>query len=158
MEPKRPCYRSRFTCKLCKQSLGYSAFCRHQDLPHIYCPGHISTIAPAKDDSFNSTFEFNNLETYDSPTNESVNDVLPDSLNDEHSSTSVSSPESESSSDDSGPEVWDKTDESGSDSDTEAKESSPFHQLTYFACLFLSFFQLCFHISDKALSLLLLPC
>ena len=97
----------------------------------MYCPGHISTTTPAKDDSFNSTFEFNNLETYDSPTNESVEDVLPDSLNDEHSSTSVSSSESESSSDDSGPEVWDKT---GSDSDTEVKQSSPSHQLTYFAC------------------------
>ena len=125
----------------------------------MYCSGHISIISSAQDDSFN--FEFDDLETNDSPPNESIKDVLPDSLNDEHSSTCTLLASSELESNDSGPGVWDETDESGSDSDMEAKESSPSHQLTYFACLFLSFFQLCFHISDKALSLLLsfsLPC
>ena len=78
-------------------------------------------------------------------------------LNDDHSSEP--SPESESESEsDSGPEVWPETEECSSDSDTEANaktQDPPNSQMIYFVCIFLSFFQLCFRISDKALSLLL---
>ena len=59
----------------------------------MYYFSHISTVSSAQDDSFNSTFEFDDLETNDSPPNESIKDVL---LNDEHStSTCTSSSSSE---------------------------------------------------------------
>ena len=157
MEPKRPCYRSRFICNLCKQSLGYSAFRRHQDLPHMYCQGYssINSTQGNASDSLSSTFEFDDLEDSDFPVHQPVNSILIENHNDEQSTISSSESESSSDNSDSGAEVWDETEECCSDSETETPQSPATSQLTYFVCLFLSFFQLCFRISDRALSLLL---
>ena len=121
MEPKQPCYRSRFTCNLCKQSLGYSAFCRHQDLPHMYCQGYssINSTQGNASDSLSSTFEFDDLEDSDFPVHQPVNSILIENHNDEQSTISSSESESSSDNSDSGAEVCDETEECCSDSETE---------------------------------------
>ena len=109
-------------------------------------------------ESSDSTFVFDEFVASAPPNDESVQIEAQDSLapSDEHSTVSMS--ESCSDTNDSGPEVWYETDEGSSESDNEAHkliEGTPVSHLTFFVCLFLSFFQLCFRISDRALSLLL---
>lgn len=89
------------------------------------------------------------------PNDEVVQIEAKDSLTPSNEHSTVSMSESSSNTNDSGPEVWDETDECSSQSDTEANkltEESSVLQLTLIVCLFLSFFQLCFCISDKALT------
>ena len=72
-----------------------------------------------------------------------------------HSSTESSLPsESLSSESDSAPEIWDEAESTSSESDCDSSDRER-TQLQYILCLFLSFFQLCFHISDRAISHLL---
>ena len=58
---KRSKRRTRYHCQYCQQSLGYSAFRRHKDLPSMYCPGVSSTRTnyeheSESSDSSDSTF------------------------------------------------------------------------------------------------------
>ena len=108
-------------------------------------------------ESLNSIFEFDDPECIDPPTHEPTSSSLHNILehsNDFQQSTS-SSLESESDINDSGLEVWEEIDDSSTDSEVETTDTLQDSQLMYFVSLFLSFFQLCFHVSDKALSLLL---
>ena len=155
MEPiKKPCRRTRFHCRLCQQTLGYSAFRRHQDLPHLYCPGYVSfmdsTQRDSDSDSSDSTLVFDIPSPTSSPANDSTDNQL--------KCNPVSSLDLALSSESSAPEVWDETDTSISETDTEFDEShqiAPVKQLHYIVCLFLAFFQLCFRVSDRALLQLL---
>ena len=148
---KKNCYRTRFTCKLCTQSLGYSAFRRHRELPRIYCPGyvynHTDVVTEESDsESLNSTFEFDDPDWIDPPTHDPASSPLHDIIehnNDFQQSTSSSS-ESESDINDSGLEVWDKMDDSSADSEVETIDTLQDSQLTYFVSPFLCFFPVVF--------------
>ena len=119
---------------------------------------HTDVVTKESDsESLNSTFEFDDPEWIDPPTHDPASSPLRDIIeqnNDFQQSTSSSS-ESESDINDSGLEVWDEIDDSSADSEVETTDTLQDSQLTYLVSLFLSFFQLCFHVSDKALSLLL---
>lgn len=160
MEPiKKPCRRTRLHCRLCQQTLGYSAFRRHQDLPHLYCPGYVSSMDSTQrdSDSSDSTFVFDIPSTTSSPSNDSTDSQLECNLVSPLDQALSSDSESQSSYD-SAPEVWDETETSISETDTDSEEShqtAPVKQLHYIVCLFLAFFQLCFRVSDRALSHLL---
>ena len=115
---------------------------------HIYCPACKEENDTSSSES-DSTFDFS--ERLDSPKDmplATANSCLADNIH--------SSPESSSSSlsgeSDSAPEIWDDAESTSSESDTDSSEHK---QLQYILCLFLSFFQLCFHVSDRAISHLL---
>ena len=120
MESKRPCYRSRFICNICKQSLGYSAFRRHQDLPHLYCPGYTclhNDENGSDSDSSRSIFDINSppYASYSVDGNCTLQ-----SCRNEKCETTSSESESESDSiNNSGPEVWDDSDDFSSESEAE---------------------------------------
>ena len=138
MESKRPCYRSRFTCKLCKQSLGYSAFRLHQDIPRLCCTSLTNSTQENASDSLNSIFEFDDLEDCGFPVHEPVNIALQDN----NSTSSSSESRSSLSINDSGAEVSDETEECNSDSETEATQSPQTSDLTDFVVSFFVFFPL----------------
>ena len=140
--------RTRLVCSHCNQSLAYTAYCRHQQLPHMYCPARKEGNDTSSSES-DSTFDFS--ERLDSPKDMSFATANSCLIDDIHSS-----PESSSSSlsgeSDSAPQIWDEAESTSSESDTDSSEHT---QLQYIVCLFLSFFQLCFHVSDRAISHLL---
>ena len=111
MEPViKPCRHTGFHCRLCQQTLRYSVFRRHQDLPHLYCPrpGYVSSMDSTQRDSDSYTLVFDILSTISSPANDSTDNQL--KCNPVSSLDQALSSESESqSSYDSAPEVWDET-------------------------------------------------
>ena len=159
MDYKKQLSRSRMRCTLCNEVLGYTAYKRHQDLPHLFCPGF---VLPAKrhheqamSDSSDSTFVLEDSTTMPPSLHSDVNDEVTDyeSQMSEQSSSSKSS-----DTNDSAPEVWDETDSSLSENECDAEDSNMMtavKQLHYTVCLLLSFFQLCFHVSVRALTYLL---
>lgn len=152
MDPKRPCRRTRNVCIHCQQNLGYTALRRHRNLPHLYCPGYATSTMSSDSDSSDSTFTLD--EPFPKGCNESTSceqESIP------HSPILCSSSsESEASEDsESGPEVWDDCSENECDL-AESQNTPGDRNLHFFMCLFLTFFQLCYRISDKARSHLLL--
>ena len=162
MQAKQTCRRTRFVCTLCQQTLGYSAFQRHQNLPHLYCPGYIPSIHCTQEqsdsESSDSTFVLDVPSPASSPLHDATDDIEPETIPaiDE---PLVSLVETQSSGEsDSAPEVWNEIDSSSSESDSEFDASQLTAQvkcLHYVVCLFFALFQLCFRISDRALSQLL---
>ena len=158
MDPKRPCHRTRNVCPHCQQNLGYTALRRHRDLPHLYCPGYISRMVNTQQnndsDSSDSTFIVDEPSSCNSPVSDYSGDI-------NISSTEIPPPSPntpEISDSDSGPEVWDEASDSEVENDSDSTElhHNNAMQLYYVVCLFLNFFQLCYRISDRALSHLLL--
>lgn len=138
MGPKRSCHRTRNVCCYCQQNLGYTAFRRHRDLPHLYCPGfatssvHVSNSSDSESSESYSTFSFSEQSSKSS----SIDGT-------EHSNTfsplSSSSDSKAATDSESGPEVW----ESCSDDESEGTEQQPTpndKNLHYIICLFLTFF------------------
>ena len=134
--------RPRLQCPLCKETLSYSAYCRHQQtqlcIPDKRCQSFGSQPqSKENEESSNSTH---------------IDDITSgnDYQDSEHFSNYVSS-SSQSSSDesnDSAPEIWDVESEMTPDDST---EPLPTTNITYILSYFLLFFQLCYHVSDRGL-------
>ena len=107
MQAKQTCRRTRFLCTFCQQTLGYSAFQRHQNLPHLYCPGYIPSIQEQSDsESSDSTFVLDVPSLASSPLHDATDGIEPETIPaiDE---PLVSFVETQSSGEsDSAPEVW----------------------------------------------------
>lgn len=141
--------KTRYPCSSCKQSLGYTAYQRHLELPHIYCPAFV------RDDALSSESDstFNISETAE-PEHQAHTVPVLDSVCIEgvdHQDSLSSS----SSSSDSAPEIWQESSNSDTEDDSNAAKTTFPSQLQYMTSVFLSFFQLCFNISDRAISILL---
>ena len=167
MNAKNPSSRTRYLCRSCQQRLGYSAFRRHQDFPHLYCSGHVTSIQPSTpeerdsdSDSSDGMFTFDTTlsaaSLFNSTTDNDMaidNEPQSDPVLDEPQNISLELQSSDES--DSAPEVWDTCSSESESESEESHTSTPVRNLQYVVCLFLAFFQLCFRISDKALVYLL---
>ena len=152
-------WRTRYHCQYCQQSLGYSVFRRHKDLPSTYCPGVSSTRTnyeheSESTDSLDSTFVSPATRTCMS--SQENNHVSAGFENNGLQMLSTSSEGQGSTDSNCDPEVWDENGMHSSDSD-DTNQAVDMHgetvsNLQYIVCLFLTFFQLCFHVSDKAVS------
>ena len=95
--------KTRYICPSCRQSLVYTAYQRHLDLPNIYCPVYLDSSTSSESDStFNcSDHDAVNVGNLPCEDRDSEND------NTNSSSGAVSC--------ESGPEIWDSLDSSDSD-------------------------------------------
>ena len=116
-------------------------------------------------DSSDSTFVLEHPTALPPSLHCDVNDELTncESQVSEDSSSSMRASMCSKSSDtnDSAPEVWNDTESSLSENECDAEDPNKLtavKQFHYTVCFFLSFFQLCFHISDKALTYFFLHC
>ena len=152
--PSKRLKRLRRPCPRCGQILSYSTYCRHLKLP--VCPG--TTVADSNESEgfFDSTFH--NSET--SQSEGSAEDepyidmhIQDDSFNDDVVSESdMLSTVSESS----GPEVWSETESSDGDNTEEnSRDTDANIQVQNMFCLCLTFIQLWYKISDRAIVCLL---
>ena len=125
--------RIRYVCPHCKQSLAHATYCKQEN-----------DSSSASD----STFDFSepSSPTLDCSILSSVE--LDDKLSSSETESSCSSDS------DSAPEVWKGSDLSSSESENENGRNDQ-TALQYMFCVFLSFFELTFHISDRALAYLL---
>ena len=147
MQPAKRRRRTRYTCPFCRQSLVYTAYQRHLDLPNIiYCPVYSNDGTSSESDS-----------TFYHSDGDQIDDLIQcEDMKMVRTSDDISLDTSRSSTScESGPEIWDDLDPSSSDSEyTGIDETLPI-QVNHIVCTFLSFFQLCFRISDRAIALLL---
>ena len=129
----------------------------------MYCPGVSSTRTnyeheSESSDSSDSTFVSPATRTARMSSQE--NDHVPAGFENNGPQMSSTSSEGQGSTDSNcDPEVWDENGMHSSDSD-DTNQAVDMHgetvsNLQYIVCLFLTFFQLCFHVSDKAVSYLL---
>ena len=129
----------RYTCPHCNQSLAHTAYQHHTQLPQLYC--HALRIDSSSDSD--STFIAS-----DSSQDMNVEQSILDSDIDVPIATDGST--ESTSSTDTAPEVWEHSSDvdEGDSSDQTEETRSP---LKYMLCVFLAFFQLCFHVSDRAM-------
>jgi len=134
--------RPRLQCPLCKETLSYSAYCRHQQTQ--LC------IPDKRCQSFGSQPQ--NKEIEESSNSTHIDDIT--SGNDYQDSeqfnndVSLSSQSSSDESNDSAPEIWDIESEMTSNDST---EPVPTTNINYILSYFLLFCQLCYHVSDRGL-------
>lgn len=124
--------RTRFVCSNCNQSLAYTAYCRHQQLPHIYSPACKEENDTSSSES-DSTFDFS--ERLDSPKDmplATANSCLADNIHSSPDSSSfLLSGES-----DSAPEIWDEAESTSSESDTDSSEHKQLQYILAYSCPF----------------------
>ena len=132
--------RPRLQCPLCKETLSYSAYCRHQQtqlcIPDKRCQSSQSQPQNKEiEGSFNSTDidDITNGNDYQD-SEQFINDV------------SLSSQSSSDESNDSAPEIWDIESEMTSNDST---EPLPTTNINYILSYFLLFFQLCYRTRTK---------
>lgn len=140
----------RYVCSFCHYSLQHTAYRRHQLLPHVYCPARNKENDSTS--GSDSTFEFS--ETVDSMNTDSVSCPEPESepndLDSHSPAISDSSNLSDESCNESATEVW-EGEFSASESESSESQEGTHTQLHFMISIFLSFFQLCFRISDRAI-------
>lgn len=139
----------RYVCSFCHYSLQHTAYRRYQLLPHVYCPARNEENDSTS--GSDSTFEFS--EPVES-INTDVSCPEPESESNDlerHSSAlSDSSNPSDESCNESAAEVW-EGEFSASESESSESQEGTHTQLHFIVSIFLSFFQLCFRISDRAI-------
>lgn len=152
--------RKRKVCLKCKQELSHSAYVRHQN----------PTVCPEKDVPISSTNEtldmadqINNLQTIDETLEEGVLNQGPTEDEDIVSCDSSTDSDSEHVADN-GIEIISESDADSSSESTEVQgeETTAIHAnreqikpVLLHICLFISFFQLCYKVSERGISLLL---
>ena len=145
----------RYKCSFCHHSLRHSAYRRHQTLPHIYCPARNQSESSGSD----STFELSEPKSLVESDSEVEDEILEDgvctqAVSDlDTDSASTKSMNVSDSSAESAPEVW--NDSSDSESETESNTRGSYSHLHFMVSAFVSLFQLCFRVSDQAITLLL---
>ena len=155
--------RPRLTCPRCSQTVSYGTYCHHQSLP--YCPGTFQD--PASESDSDSTF-YNSDSRQSSPVTSSPSTCFDDydtpSESGTQHHTTVSSMDSstndsqKSDSDTTAPEVWSESDSLSSDdaSDTTCTvANTTVVQVQHIFCHSITFLQLCYRISDRAIAYLL---
>lgn len=152
------CKRPRLQCPHCKEILSYSSYCRHQQTK--VCVGAKETITPVKHSEVpdcNYSFEH----TQQEPDNVDDNVIINEATNfisnlDETTSSSDydDDDDDDENAKESAPEIWDleESDLESEDNSTDKASDNLYYTLSYF---FL-FFQLCYHISDRALKHILM--
>jgi len=142
--------RTRYVCSHCNLSLQHTAYRRHQLLPDVYCPAHNDDTESSS--GSDSTFELSESENQSMDMSVEPPQELSSVSGSVHASASSSSEfdEHESATD-----VWDAegSDSNASSSDQGGEEAHS--HLQFIVSVFLSFFQLCFRISDRAMVYLL---
>ena len=147
--------RTRYVCSYCNLSLQHTAYRRHQLLPNVYCPAHNDETESGS--GSDSTFELSELDNRSIPTDDMPTDL---DYQQESSSASESTHPSDpslsnDSENESATEVWDVEESESNASDSDECGEETHAQLHYVVSVFLSFFQLCFRISDRAMMHLL---
>lgn len=133
--------RRRLQCPLCKETLSYSAFCRHQQTQScIYSNRDVISESGSSDVEFGDP---------DNPGSAGEGDFEVNAVTDPPDSSSSSSES------DLAPEIWDSDSEPDDNSDKSEVGGGMHSQVTvklhYILSYFLLFFQLCYHVSDRGL-------
>lgn len=122
--------RSRLTCRQCGQSLSYSAFRRHQEIPNLYCQTH---KVDNDSDNSDSTFDLSEAShTHSADVDNMYQNIDVDS---ELDGSSESDTKSEL---DSAPEIWDE-DDNPDVSDGDDEHNNLMYVISVFLAAFRSF-------------------
>ena len=141
--------RTGYVCSHCNLSLQHTAYRRHQLLPDVYCPAHNDTESSSGSDS---TFELSESDNQKIDMSDEHQQELSSVSELAHASAPSSSELNEF---ESATEVWDiEESDSNASSPDQGGEEAHSHLQTIVS-VFLSFFQLCFRISDRAMVYLL---
>ena len=154
--------RPRLTCPRCCQTVSYSTYSRHQTL--AYCPGAgPAKLADSSDSDSDSTFYNSDSDSHSklSVTSFSADEYGLCNLSNTSQSPSFPSElsDSQDESDTTAPEVWSDSESQDSDHElttivSEANQSVAHVQHVF--CLYITFLQLCYRITDRAYLLALL--
>ena len=150
--------RPRLQCPLCKETLSYSAYCRHQQtqlcIPDKSCQffGSQPQSIELEESSDIELEESSDIELEESPDSTHIDDIASGNdyqdLEQFNDDASLSSQRFSDESNDSAPEISDIESEMRPDDST---EPLPTTNINYILSYFLLFFQLCYHVSDRGL-------
>ena len=151
--------RPRLTCLRCSQKLSYSTYCRHQNLKA--CPGgkssdtsesdSDSTFYNSDNDSHSTVLSPLSVPSDDNPLYDAQDSLTYTNINEMRSGS-----DTECECDTSAPEVWSESDRDDVDDfATPSETEKSVSHVQNIICLYLTFLQLCYRISDRAVAFLL---
>ena len=146
--------RPRLQCPRCGQIVSYFTYCRHLRLQ--FCPGGSPNSDSSEPESFSDSTFYNSESESQSSDCEPFFSAPDEKIIFNSSESSDSDSPFEIDSDDSAPELWPESEIYGSDESEDSdndnsNDNTSVKQVQNVFCLCLSFIQLCYSISDRAI-------